>query len=223
MSASKQINTNVAVSPDTYPYEERFAPAEDEQLLALLALSHTPAEHRLYLTMIRAATARQSLTIDLSIRHLMILSGLQDYSAIRRARAGLEKKLSLECHRMVSAEGQATIYYTLRLPEEIFRRRRAAGLPPYPQAVESKGEKKTILSLALARALRRRNLSRRECQVAMQCAEGCTNAEIGTRLGISEDTVKFHLRHVFAKLGLRRRVELIACLLSDEVALIVTS
>jgi DNA-binding CsgD family transcriptional regulator len=216
MSALKQQTANVAVSADTYPFEEQAASGESERLMALLALSHTPAEHRLYLTMLRTAISRQARIIELSIRHLMILSGLQDFSAIRRSRAGLEKKLSIDYHRAVDAQGQAAVNYKVFLPAEIFARRRAAGLSPYPQMVEADRDE-TVFSQALARALGRRNLSRRECQVAMHCAEGCTNAEIGTRLGISEDTVKFHLRHVFAKLGVRRRVELLARLLSEEV------
>ena len=37
--------------------------------------------------------------------------------------------------------------------------------------------------------------------------------EIGLRLMVSEQTVKFHLRHIFIKFGVRRRAELISRLL----------
>jgi DNA-binding CsgD family transcriptional regulator len=43
--------------------------------------------------------------------------------------------------------------------------------------------------------------------------EGLTNAEIGLRLLVSEQTVKFHLRHIFIKFGVKRRAELISRLL----------
>ena len=60
------------------------------------------------------------------------------------------------------------------------------------------------------------NLSRREAQVALACAEGMTNSEIGRRLSIGEQTVKFHLRNIFAKFGVRRRTELISRLLANR-------
>jgi DNA-binding CsgD family transcriptional regulator len=40
-------------------------------------------------------------------------------------------------------------------------------------------------------------------------ARGATNREIAERLYVSPYTVNSHLRHVFVKLGLRSRVELV--------------
>ena len=65
----------------------------------------------------------------------------------------------------------------------------------------------------IQRVVENKNLSRREAQVALCCVEGLTNAEIGLRLLVSEQTVKFHLRHIFIKFGVRRRAELISRLL----------
>lgn len=48
-------------------------------------------------------------------------------------------------------------------------------------------------------------LSRRELQVVERLHRGCSNKEIARELGIMEDTVKKHLKNVFAKLGVRRR------------------
>jgi DNA-binding CsgD family transcriptional regulator len=39
-------------------------------------------------------------------------------------------------------------------------------------------------------------------------AQGATNREVADRLYLSTYTVNSHLRHVFAKLGIRSRVEL---------------
>jgi len=70
------------------------------------------------------------------------------------------------------------------------------------------------MSFAINRIAERKDLSRREAEVALCCAEGLTNVEIGKRLYISEQTVKFHLRHIFVKYGVRRRTELISQLLT---------
>jgi DNA-binding CsgD family transcriptional regulator len=48
-------------------------------------------------------------------------------------------------------------------------------------------------------------LSRRELQVLGLMAEGCTNAEIGLRLRIAEETAKTHVRHLLAKLQAHSR------------------
>ena len=37
---------------------------------------------------------------------------------------------------------------------------------------------------------------------------GCRNKEIAGRLGISEQTVKHHITHIFDKLGVYNRLEL---------------
>lgn len=50
-------------------------------------------------------------------------------------------------------------------------------------------------------------LTARESQVAQQVAAGSTNQEIGALLHLSAATVKTHLEQVFAKLGVRNRVQ----------------
>jgi two-component system, NarL family, response regulator len=50
-------------------------------------------------------------------------------------------------------------------------------------------------------------LSERETEVLSGIAEGLSNREIGDRLDISESTVKSHMNHLFAKLGVTDRTK----------------
>jgi DNA-binding NarL/FixJ family response regulator len=50
-------------------------------------------------------------------------------------------------------------------------------------------------------------LSEREAAVLEAVARGLSNREIGRKLWISEQTVKFHLRNVYRKLGITSRTE----------------
>ena len=51
-------------------------------------------------------------------------------------------------------------------------------------------------------------LAQSERHVAELVAQGRTNAEVAAALFLSERTVKSHLTHVYAKLGVRSRTEL---------------
>ncbi|MBV1850511.1 LuxR C-terminal-related transcriptional regulator [Catellatospora tritici] len=53
-------------------------------------------------------------------------------------------------------------------------------------------------------------LTRREQEVLAQLAQGLSNAAIAHRLMLTEKTVKNHLQHIFAKLGVTRRTEAVA-------------
>ncbi|MGB7865328.1 MAG: LuxR C-terminal-related transcriptional regulator [Candidatus Sulfotelmatobacter sp.] len=52
-------------------------------------------------------------------------------------------------------------------------------------------------------------LSKREAEVVSCLAEGLSNREIAERLGLSQHTVKNHLFHIFDKLGVSNRIELL--------------
>ena len=187
---------------------------ESNESMALLALSHTPVEHKLYEAMLVETAAARTRVGTFSVRRLMTLTGLNSYSTIRRARTVLLSKLSIDCQK-VAGEGslqQPSSVYLVYRPEEIFARRRQAGLEPYPQEYRGPANR-TGFSVAIERVVKSHSLSRREAQVALCCAEGLSNLEIGAKLFISEQTVKFHLRHVFVKFGVKRRGELISRLL----------
>jgi len=52
-------------------------------------------------------------------------------------------------------------------------------------------------------------LSKREEEVVRQVAEGLSNHDIAQQLHLSDHTVKNHLFHIFEKLGISNRVELV--------------
>ncbi len=82
----------------------------------------------------------------------------------------------------------------------------------YAKGIESSSGNRSF-ERVIQRVVENKNLSRREAQVALCCVEGLTNAQIGSRLLVTEQTVKFHLRHIFIKFGVKRRAELISRLL----------
>ncbi len=51
-------------------------------------------------------------------------------------------------------------------------------------------------------------LTRRELQIVSAVVEGASNREIGQQFGLSEQTVKNHLSHIFDKVGVSNRLEL---------------
>ena len=53
-------------------------------------------------------------------------------------------------------------------------------------------------------------MTARESEVLRLVADGLSNAQIATRLQISERTVKFHLSSLFARLGAKRRTQALA-------------
>jgi DNA-binding CsgD family transcriptional regulator len=182
-------------------------------MMALLALTHTRAEHGIYEAMLAETRARESRSVVFSIRRLMELTGLTSYSTVRRTLRGLHGKLSIEFGEDGAARRNGSTFLIYG-PEEIFRRRLEAGRDPYPKEVEG-FERSGAFSSALKRVVSKNNLSRREAQVALLCTRGYTNAEIGRRLGVTEQTVKFHMRHTLIKFGVRRRAELISHLLTQ--------
>ncbi|WP_197322093.1 response regulator transcription factor [Saccharomonospora sp. NB11] len=109
-----------------------------------------------------------------------------------------------------AVEAGATGYLLKDAPrDELFR------------AVEAASRGQTVLSPTVAtRVLGRLRqpasepLSKRELEVLELVAEGATNREAAKRLFVSESTVKTHLLHVFAKLGVNDRASAVAAAFS---------
>jgi DNA-binding CsgD family transcriptional regulator len=206
------------IEPKTYPLGEKFEQPADAARLALVALSHTPVERRLYTAMLESLNGSASPSENrpnvFTARTLMDLTGIVSLSTIRRGLEGLVTKFSIEREPRTNGNGtrdHASIYRVFT-PEEVIARREERGMKSYEKGTAS-GVGSRAFERVIQRVVENKNLSRREAQVALCCVEGLTNAEIGQRLLVSEQTVKFHLRHIFIKFGVRRRAELISRLL----------
>jgi len=185
----------------------------DGRAMALVALSHTHLEHSIYMTMLSETSTRGVRLGFFSTRQLMTLTDIRSSSTLRRGLEGLIAKLSIERQgNGKNGNGEPGKQYLVRSPEEILARRTEMGVASFPREVRIR-EGSQYFERAIKRVVANNNLSRREAQVTLCCVEGLTNAEIGGRLSVSEQTVKFHLRHIFIKFGVRRRAELISRLL----------
>jgi DNA-binding CsgD family transcriptional regulator len=71
------------------------------------------------------------------------------------------------------------------------------------------------LGLPIPRAATRTQLTPRETEVHELLAQGLTNDEIAKVLYISRSTTKVHIKHIYAKLGVRSRLEAARALRSD--------
>lgn len=201
------------VDSETYPLGEPGELSADGRAMALVALSHTPLEHRLYVSMLSEASSNGSDIGQFNTRRLMVLTNIRSSGTVRRGLEGLLTKLSIE--RLTNGDGASSgsaKHFCVRSPEDILARRQAMGVEIYPHEGRIK-EGNQFFERAIKRVVANNMLSRREAQVALCCVEGFTNAEIGSRLGVTEQTVKFHLRHIFIKFGVKRRAELISRLL----------
>jgi DNA-binding NarL/FixJ family response regulator len=63
----------------------------------------------------------------------------------------------------------------------------------------------------------RPSLTDRELQVLRYASDGLTNRQIGRRLGISENTVKNHIRNILEKLHLHSRMEAVLYAVREEL------
>jgi DNA-binding CsgD family transcriptional regulator len=203
-----------AIDSKTYPLGENAERAGDGAAMSLVALSHTPLERQLYSAMLTATGMAADVPEMFTARRLREMTGIRSLSSIRRGLEGLVAKFSVERGARANGDGvrDHAIGYKVFMPDEVIARRDERGFESYGRGIK-KAANGRAYERVVERVLENTNLSRREAQVALCCVEGLTNAEIGARLMVTEQTVKFHLRNIFVKFGVRRRAELISRLL----------
>ena len=211
MTTSRLSRKNDKVDSKNYPLVETSEQLEATSLMALIALSHTSVEHRLYSAML-SEPDDVSRPARFTARSLMDLTGIRSLSTVRRGLQGLVIKLSVDKNGLLNGNGRRdhAVAYRAFPPQEVIARREEGRTPFLSRYA---GNDNHSFYRALSRVAEHPSLSRREAQVALCCVEGLTNAEIGRRLNVGEQTVKFHLRKVFLKVGVKRRAELISKLL----------
>jgi DNA-binding CsgD family transcriptional regulator len=202
------------IDSETYPLGEKIELLPDAAAMSLVALSHTPLERRLYSAMLLATDPSIADSEGFTVRRLIQLTGITSTSTIRRGLQGLTTKFSVERAMKRNRNGARDygVAYRVFTPGEVIARRYAGGTENYANGIESNVANRSF-ERVIQRVLDKNNLSRREAQVVLCCVEGLTNAQIGSRLLVTEQTVKFHLRNIFIKFGVKRRAELISRLL----------
>jgi DNA-binding NarL/FixJ family response regulator len=134
---------------------------------------------------------------------------------------GMDGLRCLELLRERHPDMTVAILSSLDEPEQINAalRRGAAGyilktISPddLPAALRQMVERSVYYSVsnleqAYGRSARAAGLSEKEISILQHLAEGRSNRQIAQELFISEQTVKFHLRNIYRKLGINSRTE----------------
>jgi DNA-binding NarL/FixJ family response regulator len=134
---------------------------------------------------------------------------------------GMDGLRCLELLRERHPDVTVAILSSLDEPEQINAalRRGAAGyiiktISPgdLPAALRQMVERSVYYSVsnleqAYGRSARAAGLSEKEIAILQHLAEGRSNRQIAAELYISEQTVKFHLRNIYRKLGINSRTE----------------
>jgi DNA-binding NarL/FixJ family response regulator len=164
---------------------------------------------------VEAVACAQALDPDVILMDLRMPGG-GGVDAIRElARRGARAKVLVlttydtDSDTLPAIEAGATGYLLKDAPrEELFNGVRAAaqGRTVLSPAVASR----LVSAVRTPTAPANEPLSARECEVLALVARGTSNREIARELFISEATVKTHLTHLYAKLGVNDRAAAVA-------------
>ncbi|NQD40307.1 response regulator [Glutamicibacter halophytocola] len=160
----------------------------------------------------------ENLSPDVVVMDLAMGAGMDGIDAIKEIHQRNAKQAVLVFTTydsdadIVRAVDAGAMGYLLKdaAPEEIF------------SAVRGASNGKSVMSAPVASKLFRRlrnpdeALTPREAELLSLLVEGLGNKELSQRLFISEATVKTHLAHIYAKLGVETRVEAITTAIRRE-------
>jgi DNA-binding NarL/FixJ family response regulator len=109
---------------------------------------------------------------------------------------------------LAAIEAGATGYLLKDAPRDELRR--AVRAAASGEAVLSPSVAKTVLGQVRTPASQSETLTEREIEVLVLVARGATNRVAASQLFVSEATVKAHLLHIYAKLGVNDRAAAVA-------------
>lgn len=171
-----------------------------------------------------AASGEEALQLVADCRPAVVVmdlamgAGMDGIEAIRQLRAGNPNQAILVFTTydsdadIVRAVDAGAMGYLLKdaVPEEIFAAIRGA--------VQGRSVMSPPVASRLFQQLRNPDeiLTPREAELLSLLTEGLSNRELGKRLFISEATVKTHLAHIYAKLGVDTRAAAIATAIRRE-------
>lgn len=171
-----------------------------------------------------AATGEQGLAAaaelspDVVMMDLAMGAGMDGIEAIRQLRQAIPRQAILVFTTydsdadIVRAVDAGAMGYLLKdaAPEEIFSAIRGA--------VQGRSVMSAPVASRLFQQLRNPDelLTPREAELLSLLTQGLSNRELGRRLFISEATVKTHLAHIYAKLGVETRAAAIAVAIRRE-------
>ncbi|MDH6680291.1 DNA-binding NarL/FixJ family response regulator [Rhodococcus sp. LBL1] len=165
-----------------------------------------------------AVTMASERSPDVVMMDLALGSGIDGVEAIRRIRADRPEQPVLVFTTydtdadVVRALDAGAIGYLLKdsAPQDIFGALR--------DAVAGRSALSPPVAARVLERMRRPDqaLTAREAELLSLLAEGLTNKELGKRLFISEATVKTHLAHIYAKLGVDSRAAAVSIALRRD-------
>lgn len=165
-----------------------------------------------------ALEAAQQHAPDVVLMDLAMGAGMDGIEAIKRLRQRTPKQAIIVFTTydsdadIVRAVDAGAMGYLLKdaAPEEIFAAVRGA--------VQGKSVMSAPVASRLFQQLRNPDeiLTPREAELLSLLTEGLSNRDLGKRLFISEATVKTHLAHIYAKLGVETRAAAIATAIRRE-------
>ena len=200
------LRTLLALQPDF----EIVAEAENGERAIALAKVHKPDVILMDLRMpvMGGVDATRRLTqLALGVRVVVLTTFDEDEEVFEALRAGAVGYLLKAC----SADKLCESVRAAAKGTSVFEPSVAARMMTELNRLSSHDPRRTAQALADP-------LSERELSVLKLLAEGCSNKEIGSRLSITEGTVKNHMTNVLGKLGVLDRTQ--AALRARELGLI---
>lgn len=193
------------------PANAPFVPDEIEALIALGRLDDAAALLGDFEARAEAVGRRSALAASARCRGLLHAAR----GEVENALSAFKEALDLHAH-LGQPFGEARTLLTLGATQRRAMRKREArdSLQKALDAFERLGARlwgeqaRAEIARISGRVASRDELTPSEERVAEFVAEGMTNREIAAALYISPKTVEFHLRHIYAKLGIRTRTQL---------------